>query len=151
MSPASRSLQPSQGSYLTPAFERATVADAMHVGIVTCPPDAPLATVARTMATHHVHCVAVLGVRVDDGEHLVWGTISDLDLARGAWSSEEPDAGTMAATPAMSVEATAPLADAVGLMLEHGVTHLVVTDADARPIGVLSTLDIAGIVAWGRA
>jgi CBS domain-containing protein len=151
MSPAPRSLQPSEGSYLTPAFERATVADAMHVGIVTCPPDAPLATVARTMATHHVHCVAVLGVRVEDGEHLVWGTISDLDLARAAWGGEEPDAGTMAATPAVSVEATAPLADAVGLMFEHGVTHLVVTDADARPIGVLSTLDVAGVVAWGRA
>jgi CBS domain-containing protein len=151
MSPAPRSLQPSQGSYLTPAFERATVADAMHVGIVTCPPDAPLATVARTMATHHVHCVAVLGVRVDDGEHLVWGTISDLDLARGAWSGEEPDAGTMAATPAVTVEAATPLAEAVGLMFEHDVTHLVVTDGDARPIGVLSTLDVAGVVAWGRA
>ena len=150
MSTAPRSVRPSQGSYLTPAFERATVADAMHVGIVTCPPDAPLATVARTMASHHVHCVAVLGVRVENGEHLVWGTISDLDLARAAWSGEEPDAGTMATTPAMTVEATASLGEAVGLMFQHGVTHLVVTDGDARPIGVLSTLDVAGIVAWGR-
>ena len=151
MSTAPRSVRPSQGSCLTPAFERATVADAMHVGIVTCPPDAPLATVARTMASHHVHCVAVLGVRVENGEHLVWGTISDLDLARAAWSGEEPDAGTMATTPAMTVEATASLGEAVGLMFQHGVTHLVVTDGDARPIGVLSTLDVAGIVAWGRA
>jgi hypothetical protein len=26
-----------------------------------------------------------------------------------------------------------------------------VTDGDARPLGVPSTLDVAGIVAWGRA
>jgi CBS domain-containing protein len=151
MSPASGSLRPSQGSYLTPAFEHATVADAMHVGIVTCPPDAPLAAAARIMATHHVHCVAVLGVRAENGEHLVWGTISDLDLARAAWSGEELDAGAMATTPAVTVEATTPLGEAVGLMFERGVTHLVVIDGDARPIGVLSTLDVAGIVAWGRA
>jgi CBS domain-containing protein len=151
MSISPRALRSSQGSYLTPAFERATVADAMHVGIVTCPPDASLATVAQTMATHHVHCVGMLGVRIEDGEQLVWGTISDLDLARAAWSGEEPDAGTIAATPAVTVEASASLAEAVGLMLEHGVAHLVVTDSDARPIGVLSTLDVAGIVAWGRA
>ncbi len=136
---------------MTPAFERASVADAMHVGIVTCPPDASLATVARTMATHHVHCIAVLGVRAEDGESLVWGTISDLDLARAAWSGEEPDAGTIAATPAVTVEETASLAEAVGLMFKHGVAHLVVADSDARPIGVLSTLDVAGVVAWGRA
>jgi len=79
----------------------------------------------------------------------VWGTISDIDLARAASSGEEPDAGAMAATPAVTVEATTSLAEAVGLMFEHGVTHLVVTDGDARPIGVLSTLDVAGIVAWG--
>lgn len=127
------------------------MADAMHVGIVTCAPDAPLATVARTMASHHVHCIAVLGVRVENGEQLVWGTISDLDLARAAWSGEDPDAGTMATTPAMTIEATRPLGEAVGLMFQHGVTHLVVIDRDARPIGVLSTLDVVGIVAWGRA
>lgn len=123
----------------------------MHVGIVTCAPDAPLATVARTMASHHVHCIAVLGVRVENGDQLVWGTISDLDLARAAWSGEDPDAGTMATTPAMTIEATRPLGEAVGLMFQHGVTHLVVIDRDARPIGVLSTLDVVGIVAWGRA
>jgi hypothetical protein len=35
MTAAPRSPIPSRGSQLTPAFERATVADAMHVGIVT--------------------------------------------------------------------------------------------------------------------
>jgi CBS domain-containing protein len=155
MSSAPRPIAPSQGSHLTAAFEHATVADAMHVGIVTCSPDAPLATVARTMATHHVRCVAVLGVHAGNGEQLVWGTISDLDLARAAYSGEEPDAGMragmLAETPAVTVEATTLLTEAVGAMFERGATHLVVIDGDARPIGVLSTLDVAGIVATGRA
>jgi hypothetical protein len=37
-------------------------------------------------------------------------------------------------------------------MLRDGVSHLVVTDAEAgHPIGILSTLDIAGVLAWGEA
>jgi hypothetical protein len=36
-------------------------------------------------------------------------------------------------------------------MFEHGVTNVVVTDADARPTGGLSPLDVAGIVACGGA
>jgi hypothetical protein len=52
MTSSLRCLSRAQGSYVTPGFERATVADAMHVGIVTCPPRASLAIVARTMANH---------------------------------------------------------------------------------------------------
>jgi CBS domain-containing protein len=45
-----------------------------------------------------------------------------------------------------------PLRDAGDLMLTHGVSHLIVVDpATQRPTGVLSTLDIAGILAWGEA
>ena len=35
-------------------------------------------------------------------------------------------------------------------MLEHGTSHAVVVEPrTGRPIGVLSTLDIAGILGWG--
>lgn len=37
-------------------------------------------------------------------------------------------------------------------MLAHGASHLVVVDPRAeRPVGILSTLDIAGALAWGEA
>ncbi len=37
-------------------------------------------------------------------------------------------------------------------MVRNRVSHLVVTDAEAgRPIGILSTLDVAGVLAWGEA
>jgi CBS domain-containing protein len=35
-------------------------------------------------------------------------------------------------------------------MTEHDVSHLIVV-SDGRPVGVISTLDIAGTLAWGRA
>ena len=41
---------------------------------------------------------------------------------------------------------------AAQMMLEHRATHLVVVDPETdRPLGVLSTLDVAGVLAWGRA
>jgi CBS domain-containing protein len=41
---------------------------------------------------------------------------------------------------------------AAQLMNEHEITHLVVVDPSTKdPVGVLSTLDIAGVVAWGQA
>lgn len=76
-------IQPFHGSYLMPSLEHATVADAMHPGILSCPADASLTDVARMMGTHHVHSVAVIGIsRNKSGESLVWGIISDLDLVR---------------------------------------------------------------------
>ena len=44
-----------------------------------------------------------------------------------------------------------PLRDAGELMLTHGVTHLVVIESGTqRPIGILSTSDLAGVLAWGE-
>ena len=43
-----------------------------------------------------------------------------------------------------------PLAGAAQLMIEHGVSHLVVREAaSGYPVGVLSTLDIAAVYASG--
>jgi CBS domain-containing protein len=146
------SMQPYQGSYLTPSFEHATVADVMTPGVLSCPPDAPIATVARTMATHHIHAVVVDGVREDPvrGERLVWGVVSDLDLARAALGGEETStAGDVAVTEPIAVEPSAPLRVAARLMDEHRTTHLVVVDRE-RPVGMISSLDVAGACAWGR-
>lgn len=76
--------------------------------------------------------------------------VSDLDLAaafRHHGVADTP-AGEVAATPAVMVGMREPLGRAVQLMTEHGVSHLVVTDRNSsRPVGVLSTLDVARVVA----
>jgi len=44
------------------------------------------------------------------------------------------------------------LREAGELMLTHAVNHLVVVQPGSqRPIGILSTLDVAGVLAWGEA
>ncbi len=141
------------GSYLMPSIEHATVADAMHPGIMTCDPDATLTQVARMMATHHVHCLAVMGLSHEHGESLVWSIVSDLDLVRaGIGDGTEQTASTIGTSPIVSVAPTTPLQEAAELMLAHGTPHVLVIDpAKQRPVGMLSTLDVAGVLAWGEA
>jgi CBS domain-containing protein len=146
-------VQPFQGSYLTPTFEHATVADAMHPGILSCPPNATLTAVARVMATHRIHCVAVMGIPADDhGESLVWGIITDLDIVKARLKGDaEPTAGELAVSPAVTIETGEPLRTAAQMMAERGLTHLVVVSAAlGRPVGILSGLDVAGVLAGGQ-
>jgi len=147
-----RTIQPYRGSYLMPSFETATVADVMHPGVMSCPPTAPLVAVAQTMATHHVHSVVVGGIATDavHGDHLVWGLISDMDLVRAAEIGlEGRTADDVAKTEAITVDPSTPLPTAARLMDVHGTSHLIVASGGA-PVGVLSSLDIAGALAWGR-
>jgi CBS domain-containing protein len=142
------------GSYLMPSLEHATVSDAMHPGILSCEPDATLTELAQMMATEHVHCVAVAGItHQEKPQTFVWGIVSDLDLiAAGIRNDTEGTARDLAGQPVITVKPSMPLRDAGELMLTHRVSHLVVTDAEAgRPIGILSTLDLAGVLAWGEA
>ena len=145
--------QPFQGSYLMPSLQHATVSDAMHPGILACEPDASLPEVAQIMATHHVHSVVVVGVSHDEPKCGVWSVISDLDLVRaGIRDGEAPSARVIAQQPLVTVEPSLPLREAGELMLANGVGHLVVIQPGTqRPIGILSTGDIAGVLGWGEA
>jgi CBS domain-containing protein len=136
-----------QGSYLTPSYEHARVEDAMRTGVITCPPDATLETVARIMAGEHVHAVVVTGLEGDRP----WGVVTDRDLLAAAPDARDRPASWCAASDVVTVPPGERLERAVELMQEHGVTHLLVGDPKAGPpIGVVSSLDVAGIIAWGR-
>jgi len=131
-------------------FGSATVGDAMSLGVISCPPEAPLRTVARMMATFGVHAVFVFEhVDEDDEARRLWAAVSDLDLVGATQLDlDSLTAGAIAVTPLVSVEADRPIAQAGALMAQYGVAHLAVTDsASGRPVGVISTLDIARAVA----
>jgi CBS domain-containing protein len=83
----------------------------------------------------------------------VWGIISDLDLVEaGINDGHGVSARALATQPIVVVDPGMPLRDAAREMLAHGVSHVVVSDPAAqRPVGVLSTLDVAGVLAWGEA
>ena len=131
-------------------IEQTTVGDVMHPGIVACDVHAPLSAVARMMAAHRIHCVVVRNGAAgwgDPGAGL-WGVVSDLDLVRlvAADSVAGRTAGQSAATPALLVRDRDSLREGARVMADHDVTHLVVVNHAARPVGVLSTLDVAKAV-----
>jgi CBS domain-containing protein len=134
-------------------YEAAIVADAMSRGVISVPPETPLRVVARMMATFHVHAIFVFEhVQTGDDAPRLWALVSDLDLVAAACGDiDRQTAGATAVTPLVTVSANQGMADAAGLMAQHGFAHLAVTDpATHRPIGVISTLDIAQAVAAGH-
>jgi CBS domain-containing protein len=124
------------------------VADAMHPGVIFCAPESPLRHAARLMAKHRVHAIVVLG---DDEEGGLWGVVSDVDLVDAVARNDLSGctAGGVARTPLVTIAREQTVASAALLMSEHGVTHLLVVASGDRPIGVISTLDLARAAAAG--
>jgi CBS domain-containing protein len=122
-------------------LDELAVADAMHHGLVTCAPTATLREVAGLLAEHGVHCAVVADGGADDAGS-VWGIVSDLDLMRGLGSPIALTAGNLAAARGVTVGPRDELSHAAQLMAEHDTSHLIVV-ADDRPVGILSTLDVA--------
>jgi CBS domain-containing protein len=129
-----------------------TVEDVMHRGVLSCRPQTPIGEVARMMVVNRVHAIVVDGIRRDRGgmEHLVWGVVSDLDLVGrlDATDALTVTAGDMSATPAVVVAPDDELSGAARLMHDYDVHHLLVVDTmSRRPVGIVSTLDIAAAMA----
>jgi CBS domain-containing protein len=134
-------------------FEPATVGDVMSHGVISCPPETPLRVVSRMMATYGVHAIFVFEHADEDDEApQLWAVVSDLDLvAATRLDLDTLTAGATAVTPLVTLAADRSLAEAGSLMAQYGTAHLAVTDPDSdRPIGVISTLDIARAVAAER-
>ncbi len=121
------------------AFAATRVADVMHSPVVTCGPQTPIRLVAQAMAEEQVHAVVVTGI-----ERTAWAVVTALDLAAAAATdSVKLVACDIAATASVTTTADTPLPAAARTMAEHQVTHLLVLDADGRPAGIVSTIDIA--------
>jgi CBS domain-containing protein len=129
-------------------YETLTVSSAMHAGVVTCRPETPLAKVARMMAGHRIHSVVVWSDPQEaDEEGTLWGVVSDLDLARAiAAGASGLTARAVASSPAVTIGPDESIRRAAELMVACGVAHLVVAKR-GRPVGVISTLDLARALA----
>lgn len=138
-------MEPTPTSPTQPVLERKLVSEAMHPGVITCHPGSTLRDVARMMGNVGIHAVVVWGDEEDDSEG-AWGIVSDLDLVTAAARGEELARSAVGAakTEVVTVRAGATLLEAAQLMEGHRVAHLVVlADTHERPVGVLSTLDLA--------
>lgn len=134
---------------------RTPVSAVMHSGVINCPPQTPMIEVASLMADHGVHCVVVEGLarRRRQTEELVWGIVSDLDLMSAAAAGElDSEVDQVAATEIVTIDSDQSVERAMQLMSEHDVAHLVVVaPRSGEPVGVVSTLDVAGMLAASAA
>jgi len=138
------------GSYRQPRLEHARVSDAMRHGIFSCSADASLREAARTMATQHVHMI----VATSPADGTPVGSLSDSALLAALLDRgvEDPPLADVVEPELDTISSGAPLGAAAELMRTRGTNHLLVRDPHSgRPVGVLSTLDIAGVLAWGEA
>jgi CBS domain-containing protein len=118
--------------------------DVMSRGLVACAPGAPLRSVAATMALHEVHAVLL----ADDapGPPRV---VTDLDAiaARHAVAGVAASAARMPAT----VGPDEPLAAVARAMVRERRSHVVVVDGtEGVPVGMVSTFDVAAVLAGHR-
>jgi len=141
-----------RGSDRAPSLQHARVEDVMRPGIITCAPQTDLVSVARLMSEHHIHAVVVSGIEsIPGGERLTWGLLTALDLVASTMPGYEgAEAADLASTEIVTVEESELLERAAQLMVEHQLTHLLVVTG-GEPVGILSTLDVAGCLAWGEA
>jgi CBS domain-containing protein len=103
------------------------------------------------MAGEQIHAIIVLTAR-DGGERTLHGVVTDADLLQNAARVDELTAADVAHMDLVRARADERLADVAERMARRGLTHaLVLAPASERPIGVLSSLDVARVLAWGRA
>jgi CBS domain-containing protein len=129
------------------------VSDLMHSGVINCPPETPFREVASLMAENTAHCVVVDGLArgPHHSGHLVWGTVSDVELMRAVASGRLDGAAGEAATGELvTISPDESMERAAQIMGEQDCSHLIVVAPDSgKPLGVISSLDIARGVAWG--
>ena len=125
-----------------------TVRDLMTPDPVTIRDRIPLVAADRLMRES-----GVSGLPVVNEQGVVVGVVSRTDLmAIAADPGREPwqaiSVASVMSSPALTVSASTPLAEAATLMEERRIHRLVVVDPDnGQPIGVLSTSDLARAVA----
>ena len=126
------------------------VDEAMTTGVISCTPDTPLRHVAALMADRHNEPDPVLCDYGDEDDETteLWGLVSDLDLvAAGRKDIDLQTARDSSVTPLVCVRSDDSLDRAAQLMAEYSVSHLAVVDPTTRrPVGVLSTLDLARVL-----
>jgi CBS domain-containing protein len=134
---------------VAPPFDKAKVSDAMREGVFSCTPETSLVQLAGTLATHRIHCVVVGRFEHQEERESPWGIISDLDIvAAAARDDHERTAWSVARSALVTISPDDSLKQAAKLMAEREVSHLVVVRPESgHPVGVLSTLDIAGVLA----
>ncbi|MGD0248037.1 MAG: CBS domain-containing protein [Candidatus Limnocylindrales bacterium] len=128
---------------------------ARTVGEVMTPnPVSVVETASLAEAAGILDSKKITGLPVVDPAGVLVGVLSQTDLVRARANqhlvSNWPGVavGQVMTKPALTIPATASLEEAAKVMEERRVHRLVVTDAAATPIGIISTSDL--VRSWPR-
>lgn len=118
------------------ALPQVQVREVMRAPAITVSRTDSLATAARLMMQHHVHRVFVL-----EKQHLV-GVVSTRDLMRAVRDARSDprlgrDIGSLMSTPVLTVDADAPVSQAIDLLAQAHVRGLVVVE-NRWPVGLFT-------------
>ena len=119
-----------------------TLREVMRPGVITCPPEASLSTIATTMVTYGIHAVIVASPA--DTPLIV----TDLELVRAAREQADVRASELTREPAATLPIDATLEDAVELMTVLSTSHVIAVEPASDALaGVVLSLDVAAAIA----
>jgi|KBSSwiStaDraftv2_1062776.scaffolds.fasta_scaffold535980_2 acetoin utilization protein AcuB len=120
-----------------------SVRERMSRPAVTVAADAPLAEALGLMAANRIHYLPVV-----DGEARLVGIVNADDVLQTRRARRPPAVvvGAVMSTPVISVGATSPLTDAMGLMADRRIGALPVVE-NGRVVGILTQSDVVTAVA----
>jgi CBS domain-containing protein len=107
---------------------------------IACSPDTSIAEAAHTMTRARIGSILVV-----DAERRALGIVTDSDLRRMVVAEARPvtdPVSSIMSRPVVSVRQVEPALEALRLMSEHGIGHLVVVDDAQVAQGVLSSGDL---------
>ena len=120
-----------------------SVRERMSRPAVTVAADAPLAEALGLMAANRIHYLPVV-----DGEARLVGIVNADDVLQTRRARRPPAVvvGAVMSTPVISVGATSPLTDAMGLMADRRIGALPVVE-NGRVVGILTQSGVVTAVA----
>lgn len=126
-----------------------TVGEVMTPNLITIAVTASLAEAVGILDSNKISGLPVL----DDSGALI-GVLSQTDLVRARANQDLVSnwlglpVGQIMTKPVLTISSAASLEEAAKVMEQHQVHRLVVTDAAAKPIGIISTSDL--VRSWAR-
>lgn len=124
------------------ADEPTRVEAVMSTPLRTTSRDVPLRAAAEAMREHVVSALLVPGSRT--------GIITSTDILDAVARGADPETTTVAnemTAPVETVTTDLQLGEAAAMMTTFGVKHLPVVDRDGEPVGMVSSTDLAAVLA----
>ncbi len=129
--------------FAPPALPQPThrpVGDFMQADVLTCAPDMPLAEAAARMRA--AGCGSILIVTADGEPVGIWTEHDAAHLDLNAPTQLDQPIGLVMSTPVCTIGAQTEAGEAILVMQEHRLRHLVVVDAAGQMCGIVSRTDL---------